>query len=282
MSSVSISRPSSSKVFTAARLVASALVVAMLGSPSAAAAGAADQVGATFGLMIQDVVAAFPAVEGMVVAVDGDRIYLDLTGKDGVQPGQEFTIFRKGEVFRHPINGRALGRYEQVLGHAQVQRVLPQFSEAVYVAADGQSKARAEDGVRITKGRIRVAVAPTTDLTSANADLRRVPFMIAHALSETKRFQSADPSAVQELLLTQKTRSEELLVRPDKAVAVAKPLEITGWLVPVLIERRGVTYLDITWVSAVTGAALFSRRLALTRAEAAAEQRFPWEPVPQD
>jgi hypothetical protein len=269
-------------VFTAAWLVASALAVAMLGCPSAVSAGAADQVGATFGLMIQDVVAAFPAVEGMVVAVEGDRIYLDLTGKDGVQPGQEFTIFRKGEVFRHPINGRPLGRYEQVLGHAQVQRVLPQFSEAVYVAADGQSQARAEDGVRITKGRIRVAVAPTTDLTSANADLRRVPFMLAHALSETKRFQSADPSAVQELLLTQKTRSEELLVRPDKAVAVAKPLEITGWLVPVLIERRGVTYLDVTWVSAVTGAALFSRRLALTRAEAAAEQRFPWEPVPQD
>jgi Flagellar assembly protein T, C-terminal domain len=279
---VSISRPSSSKVFTAARLVASALAVAMLGSPSAVSAGAADQVGATFGLMIQDVVAAFPAVEGMVVAVEGDRIYLDLTEKDGVRPGQEFTIFRKGEVFRHPLNGRPLGRYEQVLGHAQVQRVLPQFSEAVYVAADGQSKARAEDGVRITKGRIRVAVAPTTDLTSANADLRRVPFMLAHALSETKRFQSADPSAVQELLLTQKTRSEELLVRPDKAVAVAKPLEVTGWLVPVLIERRGVTYLDVTWVSAVTGAALFSRRLALTRAETAAEQRFPWEPVPQD
>jgi hypothetical protein len=269
-------------VFTAVRLVASALAVAMFVSPSAASAGAADQVGATFGLMIQDVVAAFPAVEGMVVAVEGDRIYLDLTGKDGVQPGQEFTVFRKGEVFRHPINGRPMGRYEQVLGHAQVQRVLPQFSEAVYVAADGQSTARAEDGVRITKGRIRVAVAPTTDLTSANADLRRVPFMIAHALSETKRFQSADPSAVQELLLTQKTRSEELLVRPDKAVAVAKPLEITGWLVPVLIERRGVTYLDVTWVSAVTGAALFSRRLALTRTEAAAEQRFPWEPVPQD
>lgn len=279
---MSISRLSSSKVFTAARLVASALAVAMLVSPSAAFAGAADQVGATFGLMIQDVVAAFPAVEGMVVAVEGDRIYLDLTDKDGVRPGQEFTIFRKGEVFRHPINGRPLGRYEQVLGHAQVQRVLPQFSEAVYVAADGQSKARAEDGVRITKGRIRVAVAPTTDLTSANADLRRVPFMLAHALSETKRFQSADPSAVQELLLTQKTRSEELLVRPDKAVAVAKPLEVTGWLVPVLIERRGVTYLDVTWVSAVTGAALFSRRLALTRAETAAEQRFPWEPVPQD
>jgi hypothetical protein len=258
-------------------LLAAALLPAARGE-----AGVADQVGATFGLMIQDVVAAFPAVEGMVVAVDGDRVYIDLSEKDQVQPGQEFTVFRKGEVFRHPITGKPLGRYEEVLGHAQVQRVLPRFSETLYVPIGGQPPPRPEDGVRITKGRIRVAVAPPTDLTNANADLRRVAFMLAHALSETKRFQSADPSAVQELLLAQKTRSEELLVRPEKAVAVAKPLEVTGWLVPVLIERRGVTYLDVTWVSAVTGTALFSRRLALTRAETAAEQRFPWEPVPQD
>ena len=53
--------------------------------------------------------------------------------------------------------------------------------------------AQPEDGVRITKGRIRVAVAPATDLTKANADLRRVPFMLAHALEQTKRFQVADP-----------------------------------------------------------------------------------------
>ena len=36
----------------------------------------ADQVGATFGLLVQDVIDAFPAVEGLVVSVDGDRVYL--------------------------------------------------------------------------------------------------------------------------------------------------------------------------------------------------------------
>ena len=101
--------------------------------------------------------------------------------------------------------------------------------------------------------------------------------------SETKRFQSADPSAVQELLLNQKTRSEELLVRPDRAVALGKSLEVTGWLVPVLIERRGVTYLDVTWISAVTGAALFSRRQALTRAEGDGRAAIPvGAALPQD
>ncbi len=246
-------------------------------------AGVADQVGATFGLMLQDVVKAFPPVEGLVVAVDGEQmIYMDLTQKDGVQPGQEFTIFRKGEVFRHPITGQPMGHYEDILGYAQVKRVLQRFSEAVYVALPEKPEARPEDGVRITRGRIRVAVAPPTDLTKTNADLRRVPFMMAHALAETKRFQCPDPMSVQEHLASEKIRSEELLVLPERAVSAGKTLKVAGWLVPVLLERRGVTYLDVTWISAITGRAIFSRRLALTRAETAAEQRFPWEPIPED
>ncbi len=262
------------------RLVTLPLLVLALSTP--AGAGTADQVGATFGLLIQDVVAAFPAVEGLVVQVEGERLFLDLTAKDGVQPGQEFSVFRKGEVFRHPINGRPLGRYEDVLGYAQIVRVHPQYSEALFVPAEGKAPVQPEDGVRITKGRIRVAVAPATDLTKANADLRRVPFMLAHALELTKRFQVADPSTVLEHLLSQKTRSEELLVSPGKARTSGKTLEVTGWLVPVLIERRGITYLDVTWVSAVTGTALFSRRAVLSRTEGSAEQRFPWEPLPTD
>jgi len=263
------------------RLVVLPLLGLLFAGP--AGAGTADQVGATFGLLIQDVVGAFPPAEGLVVQADGDRLFIDLTEKNGVRPGQEFSVFRKGDVFRHPINGRPLGRYEDILGYAQIVRVHPQYAEALFVAEDGRPAPEPEDGVRITKGRIRVAVAPATDLTkAANADLRRVPFMIAHALELTKRFQVADPSAVQEHLLSQKTRSEELLVSPSKAKTAGKTLEVTGWLVPVLLERRGITYLDITWVSAVTGAALFSRRAALTRSENAAEQRFPWEPVPID
>ncbi len=236
--SVSISRPSSFKQASErrrGRTVALSLVLAWLVSWAGPAwAGVADQVGATFGLMLHDVVSAFPAVEGFVVAVDGEQLYMDLTQKEGVQPGQEeFTIFRKGEVFRHPITGRPMGRFEDLLGYAQVKRVLPRFSEAVYVTLPGKPEAQPEDGVRITRGRIRVAV-------------------------------------------------EELLVRPERAVATAKTLEVSGWLVPVLLERRGVTYLDVTWVSGITGTAIFSRRLALIRAETAAEQRFPWEPVPED
>jgi len=260
----------------------SLLAIVTLLATRPVAAGPADQVGATFDLLLQDVVSAFPAAEGIIVAIEGDHVFIDLTDKEGVQPGQEYSVFRKGEVFRHPINGRPLGRYEDILGYAQILRLHPQYSEALFVPASGKADPQPEDGVRITKGRIRVAVPPATDLTNNDEDLRRVPFMISHALELTKRFQAVDPLTVQELLLGQKTRSEELLVSPDKAKASGKSLDVAGWLVPVLLERRGIKYLDITWVSAVTGTALFSRRAALSRAEGTVEQRFPWEPVPAD
>lgn len=263
-------------------LVFACLMVGLLVLGAPGEAGQADQVGATFGFLVQDVINAFPAVEGLVVSVDGDRVYLDLAAKDGVQRGQEFTIFRKGDEFRHPVTGRVLGRYEDVLGYAQIQRVDARFSEATFIPAPGQPKVEAEDGARITRGRIRVAVPPPLDLTKGQADLRRVPFMIAFGLDQTKRFQSVDPGAVQELFLNQRVRSEELLVRPERAVALGKSLDVAGWLVPVLLDRRGTIYLDITWISAVTGTPLFSRRSALTRTQGAAEQRFPWEPLPED
>ena len=53
-------------------------------------------------------------------------------------------------------------------------------------------------------------------------------------------------------------------------------------LVPILVRRGAVTYLDTTWVSAVTGTALFSRRDALQNVTSTEEQRFPWEPVSED
>ena len=255
-------------------------LVALFLAAGPAHAGLADRVGATFGLMEAEFIKTFQPIEGMIVAVDGKRLYLDLTGKD-VRVGQEFTVFRKGEVFRHPLTGRPLGRYEDVLGYAQVRRVEPKFAEATFIPIEGKPEPRPEDGARITRGRIKVAVTPLIDLTNSNADLRRVPFLISTALDRTKRFQVADPLTVVDLF-SDGTRAEEMITRPAKAVERGRALNVGWWLVPILIQRAGVTYLDATWISAVTGTALFSRRQALTRQETAEEQRFPWEPVVED
>ena len=101
-------------------------------------------------------------------------------------------------------------------------------------------------------------------------------------LERSKRFQVADPLAVGEVFAPGGARVEEVLGLPNRATRLARTLEVTGWLVPVVLERRGVTYLDTTWISAVTGTALFSRRQPLVAPAAAEEQRFPWEPPVED
>jgi hypothetical protein len=247
--------------------------------PVPVGAGLADQVGGTFTLLSSTFVRAFPPVEGMVVGVEGETLYVDLSEKEGVSTGQEFTVFRKGEVFRHPLTNQPLGRFEERLGYAQVVRVFPQYAAARYIPLNGASRPRPEDGVRITRGRIKTAVMPLLDLTQSGADFRRVPYLIAVMLERTKRFEVKDPQTVATLFAAERVRVEAILNDPGLAARLGRGLEVSGWIVPALLERRGVTYLDVTWISAVTGTALFSKREVLTRPEPAEEQRFPWEPL---
>jgi hypothetical protein len=264
-----------------ARILVLAAWVA-LGWTSTAHAGLADRIAATFGAMADDLVKAFQPMEGFVLESDGVTVFLDI-GKDaGAQVGQEFTVFRKGEVFRHPVTGKILGRHEDVLGYAQVRRVLPRLAEAAFIPVPGQPAPQPEDGVRITRGRIRVAIAPVLDLTASDTDVRRVPYLLATMLERSKRFQVVDPLAVGDAIAAERVRIEEILGRPDRAIPLGRTLQVTGWLVPILIRRGSVTYLDTTWVSAITGTALFSRRDALLAGGSSEEQRFPWEPVPED
>ena len=264
------------------RALGALVALGLLLSAAPARAGLADRVGATFVLIAEEFVRAFQPLEGLIVSVEGDALYLDLGESRGAQAGQELLIFRKGEEFYHPLTGKPLGRYEETLGWAQIRRVQPRFAEALYVPLDGKPRPLADDGVRITRGRIKIAIAPVLDLTQSKADLRRVPYLLATVLERSKRFQVADPLAVAEIFAPGGARVEEVLGLPNRATRLARTLEVTGWLVPVVLERRGVTYLDTTWISAVTGTALFSRRQPLVPPAAAEEQRFPWEPPVED
>ena len=142
-------------------LAAAMLMLLLAGAP--VEAGMADRIGATFSLMADDFLQAFNPVEAIVVAVDNDEIFLDVGAGRGAQIGQEYTIFRKGAVFSHPLTGKALGRYEEVLGYAQVPRVEWAFAAATFVPAPDKPRPIPEDGARITRGRLKVAVTPVID-----------------------------------------------------------------------------------------------------------------------
>jgi hypothetical protein len=259
-----------------------AVLVAVAVTAGSARAGTADRMGATFALMTADFVKAFQPIEALVVSLEATEIFLDVNEASGAQVGQEYVVYRKGEMFTHPLTSKPLGRYEEILGHAQIVRVYPNFSAAIYLPLPDTPRPRAADGARITRARIRVAITPVFDLTAGHADLRRVPFMLAAALEGSKRFQVVDPLAVSDMFASGSLRVAEMLARPERSMRAARNLDVAGWMVPMLLESRGVTYLDVTYISAVTGTALVSRRLPLVTANAAEEQRFPWEPRPED
>ena len=259
-----------------------AVLVAVAVTAGSARAGTADRMGATFALMTADFVKAFQPIEALVVSLEGPEIFLDVNEAGGAQVGQEYVVFRKGDMFSHPLTGRPLGRYEDILGHAQIVRVYPNFSAATYLPLPNTPRPRAADGARITRARVRVAITPVFDLAASRADLRRAPFMLAAALEGSKRFQVVDPLAVSDMFVSGGLRVEEVLARPERSMRAARNLDVAGWIVPMLLESRGVTYLDVTYISAITGTALVSRRLPLVTPNAAEEQRFPWEPRAED
>jgi hypothetical protein len=262
------------------RTLAAALTLMILAGP--VEAGMADRIGATFSLMADEFIQTFNPVEALVVAIENDDIFLDVGSGRGAQVGQEYTIFRKGGVFSHPLTGKPLGRYEEVLGHAQVRRVEPDFAAATFVPLPDRPRPVPEDGARITRGRLKVAVTPVVDMTDGRADLRRVPYLIATVLERSKRFQVVDPLAVSDMFATGSVRVEEVLARPERAVRVAKNLDVAGWIVPVLLATRGTVALDVTYISAITGAPLFSRRVSVLPTSELEGQRFPWEPRMED
>jgi len=251
-------------------------------SAGPAAAGLADRLAATFELVADDFIKAAHPVDSLVAAVDGNVLYLDLGKEGGATVGQELTVYRKGAPFYHPITEKLLGHHEDLLGYAQIRRVAEQFSEAVFIPVPDSFPPQIGDGARITRARIRLAVTPVLDLTHSDADVRRVPYLMANLLERSKRFQVVDPLAVSDMFATGSARVEEMLAVPARAIRVAKSLEVSGWLVPVVLERGGVTYLDMTWISAITGTALFSRRQTVVPTAATEEQRFPWEPRAED
>src|SRR5262249_5988111 len=212
-------------------------------------------------------------LEGLVIGVEGSTVYLDIGESGGAQVGQEFTIFRKGDEFYHPVTRKVLGRYEEVLDHAQIRAVQPRFSEAVYIAIQGRPLPQADDGDRITQGRIKVATT---------AGLPRVTCLFAVVLEGAKRLQAIDPLTVTDQVVTGGVHVHDVLALPERVVRVSKKFDVAGWIVLMLIERRGVIYLDATWISAVTGTAPFSRPAPLPPPAAAREPPLPWEPATED
>jgi hypothetical protein len=252
--------------------------LALLGVASAARADVLQDLGATYQKVAEELVTTFPKVEVRVAAVAGDSVTVEGAGVPSLRPGLELTVFRRGEIFRHPITNQPLGHTEQGLGTLVVATVEGETATGRLVAPPGPPAPAPipGDGARITAGRLLVAVLPTTGVQAAfdSADQTQMLLVARFSalLDKTGRFLSVDPQKVLDLVGQGRASS---LSTPE----VARRLGGVAVLSSRLVRDGSTRVLETTWISGQTGATLATLRTPLTTA--VFPPRFAWEETPE-
>jgi len=79
-----------------------------------------------------------PLVEGCIVNVEPELIYLDIGRMAGVRKGTKCVAFREGDKIMHPITGEVLGKKVTKLGELVVIQVQDKLSIAKFVVEEGK------------------------------------------------------------------------------------------------------------------------------------------------
>src|SRR5258707_1227509 len=136
---------------SAARIIALGVLAALWGSGTSGAQTAAP----SLGVLVDQVQALFPKVDGEVIEVQNGTVTLGLGSKDGLVAGVELALYRQGRELKHPKTGEVLGRTEQQVGRLSVQQVFEAYSTGT--ASQG-SEVQPCDRARISAGKINVSV----------------------------------------------------------------------------------------------------------------------------
>src|SRR5262245_33871849 len=259
-----------------AAMLALAGLLGLLGRVGPARADVLQDVGATYQKLAEELAAAFPKVEVQVTAVTADSVRVEGAGVGGLRPGLELTIFRRGEVFRHPVTGQPLGHTELVLGTLVVTAIEGDTATGRLIPVTGRRAPVAGDGARLTSGRLPVAVLPTSGIQAAfeSADQTQLLLVARFSaiLEKTGRFLATDPQKVLDL------------VGPGRG-STPSPVEVTRRLGGVavltsrLVREGTARFVEAAWISGQTGETLVSLRTPVV--SATFPPRFAWEQVPE-
>src|SRR3989442_8908741 len=128
-----------------ARIVALAVLVAVAGTGTSGA----QTMPPSLGVLVDQVLALFPKVDGEVIEVQDGTITLALGSRDGLISGVELALYRQGRELRHPKTGEILGRTEQAVGRVVIRQVFESYSTGT--AGQG-SEVQPGDRARVSAG----------------------------------------------------------------------------------------------------------------------------------
>ncbi|MBI3030905.1 MAG: hypothetical protein HYY64_15480, partial [Candidatus Rokubacteria bacterium] len=206
-----------------------------------------------FAVLVDQVLALFPKVEGEVLEVHGKEVTLSIGRRDGLQAGIELSLYREGRELRHPKTGEFLGRAEQALGRVSVAQVHEAYSVATL--AQG-AEARAGDRVRLSAGKIRLTLLPLSGGERQNQVEAAVQELV-DGLGRTGRFQVLMGDQVGVWLAEQKIKAEEA-IEGKGLDAAAKRFKVEQLLAVLFKRIQGKPYMEVRLYSYPAAAPLLS------------------------
>jgi hypothetical protein len=220
-----------------ARIVAIGVLVALWGSGTSGAQTAAP----TLGVLVGQVQALFPKVDGEVIEVQNGAVTLSLGSRDGLVAGVELALYRQGRELRHPKTGEVLGRTEQQMGRVSVQQVFEAYSTGT---ASPGSEVQAGDRARVSAGKIKLSVVPFVETgvrdTLADAALHE----LMDSLNRTGRFQIGLGDAIGVWLTQQGAKREDVLAGKGLD-SVAERFKVDHLLVVAFSRVQNKPYMDV-------------------------------------
>jgi hypothetical protein len=173
-----------------------------------------------------EIVNLFPKVEGDVVKVEGNQVFITLGAPDNIHEGMVLSVFRKGDEFKHPLTGVVLGRFEDDLGALIITKVSETYSSGTVRLSKATVNVRPGDRVRITKGKIQVALFPIKGDLPTWVSREELNERFRIALEQTGRFQVTAADNVR-VYLAEKGMQADETVPQDALARMAEDLRVT-------------------------------------------------------
>src|SRR5499426_351658 len=223
------------------RHLARILVLAGLIAVGGGTLGAQTEPPPSIGVLVDQVQALFPKVDGEVIEVQNGTVTLGLGSKDGLVVGVELALYRQGRELKHPKTGEVLGRTEQALGRLSVQQVFEAYSTGT--ASQG-SEVQPGDRARISAGKIKLSVVPLVEPGVREALADAAVHELIDSLNRTGRFQIGLGDAIGVWINQQGTKRDDVLAGKGLD-AVAERFKVDNLLVVAFSRVQAKPYMDV-------------------------------------
>jgi FG-GAP-like repeat len=216
-----------------------------------------------------EIVNLFPKVEGDVVKVQGHEAFITLGAPDNIREGMELSVVRKGEEFKHPLTGVVLGRFEDDIGVIIINKVSETYSSGNVRLAKATVNPRPGDRVRITKGKIQLALLPLRGDLPDWVPREELLERFRLALEQTDRFQVTAADNVRVYLAEKSIQADETLSQ-DILARMAEDLRVTYAVASRTRQVGNESVLEVSLTGLALQRTLLTSSAILTEPEAVA------------